>query len=86
MRHIAGVALALLFSAGALASKTVDPRDPSIWQEEAPQAQEWDRHFPCEVSSHSGCPQRDDEKSDIQRERERREKVKIYDYGEQQAR
>ena len=55
----------------ATAESKFDPRDPSIWHEKSdnPLAQE----IPCEVFSSAVCPAWEDEKSDLQRERERRE-------------
>jgi hypothetical protein len=55
----------------ALADDKIDPRDPSIWIEkiETPAHQD----VPCDKFSSSVCPAYEDEKSDVQRERERRE-------------
>ncbi|MDD9710023.1 hypothetical protein PIA93_00740 [Klebsiella grimontii] len=50
----------------------MDLRDPAIWEEKA--ASPLTAHpQPCEVFSGPHCAVWDDEKSDIQRERERRE-------------
>jgi hypothetical protein len=68
--------LALASDAQALEPQTFDPRDPSIWQEKPanPLAQS---SSPCEVFTSSVCPGWEDEKSDIQRERERREQQRL---------
>lgn len=71
-------ALSLAFASGvqALEPQTFDPRDPSIWEEKPanPLAQS---SSPCEVFTSSVCPGWEDEKSDIQRERERREQQRL---------
>ncbi|MDS7876523.1 hypothetical protein [Klebsiella pasteurii] len=72
-RLLAGAIMSIAAaSAQALKAPEVDLRDPTIWQEKAvypltahPQ--------PCEVFSGPHCAVWEDEKSDIQRERERRE-------------
>ena len=72
-RLLAGAIMSIAAaSAQALKAPDVDLRDPTIWQEKAvspltaqPQ--------PCEVFSGPHCAVWEDEKSDIQRERERRE-------------
>ena len=53
-----------------------DPRDPAIWEEKSdnPLAQS---DSPCEVFTSSVCPGWEDDKSDIQRERERREQQRL---------
>lgn len=68
--------LVLASGAQALEPQTFDPRDPSIWQEKPanPLAQS---SSPCEVFTSSVCPGWEDEKSDIQRERERREQQRL---------
>lgn len=70
--------LLLAFASGAqaLEPQTFDPRDPSIWEEKPtnPLAQS---SPPCEVFTSSVCPGWEDEKSDIQRERERREQQRL---------
>lgn len=70
--------LLLAFASGvqALEPQTFDPRDPSIWEEKPanPLAQS---SSPCEVFTSSVCPSWEDEKSDIQRERERREQQRL---------
>ncbi|AWS94802.1 MULTISPECIES: hypothetical protein [Citrobacter] len=70
--------LLLAFASGvqALEPQTFDPRDPSIWEEKPanPLAQS---SSPCEVFTSSVCPGWEDEKSDIQRERERREQQRL---------
>ncbi|HFS5791969.1 TPA: hypothetical protein ACH1J3_001473 [Citrobacter werkmanii] len=70
--------LLLAFASGvqALEPQTFDPRDPSIWEEKPanPLAQS---SLPCEVFTSSVCPGWEDEKSDIQRERERREQQRL---------
>ncbi|WP_196207989.1 hypothetical protein [Citrobacter sp. Res13-Sevr-PEB04-36] len=69
---IGSLLLALSSGAQALKPQTFDPRDPAIWEETTtnPLAQS---NSPCEVFTSSVCPSWEDEKSDIQRERERRE-------------
>ena len=59
-------------SAQALKAPEVDLRDPKVWEEKAvnPLA---DSRQPCEEFSGPHCTVWEDEKSDIQRERERRE-------------
>ncbi|MBS6073980.1 hypothetical protein NMD07_01575 [Citrobacter cronae] len=70
--------LLLAFASGvqALEPQTFDPRDPSIWEEKPanPLAQS---SSPCEVFTSSVCPGWEDEKSDIQRERERGEQQRL---------
>lgn len=70
--------LLLAFASGvqALEPQTFDPRDPSIWEEKPanPLAQS---SSPCEVFTSSVCPGWEDEKSDIQREREWREQQRL---------
>ncbi len=63
-------------SAQAFKSQTFDLRDPAIWQEKPvnPLAHS---NSPCEVFTSSVCPAWEDEKSDIQRERERREQQRL---------
>ncbi|MDA8496693.1 hypothetical protein [Citrobacter sp. Igbk 17] len=80
-RSGAGMAIGILlvacsFSAQAVKEQTFDPRDPAIWQEKPvnPSAQS---NSPCEVFSSSVCPGWEDEKSDIQRDRERREQQRL---------
>ncbi|HDS9360208.1 TPA: hypothetical protein QH850_002770 [Enterobacter chengduensis] len=79
MTHSAICTLAgLLFitlPGGGQAETKIDPRDPSIWHEksENPLTQE----VPCEAFSSAVCPSYDDEKSDVQRERERREERRL---------
>lgn len=71
---LAGLLLIALPLSGRAETK-IDPRDPSIWHEksENPLTQE----VPCEVFSSAVCPSYDDEKSDVQRERERREERRM---------
>ncbi|EAP5059694.1 TPA: hypothetical protein ACU22X_002441 [Salmonella enterica] len=57
------------FSVNALTSNDFDPRDPAIWQEETATT--------CEVRHHPDCATWEDEKSDIQRERERRDQRRL---------
>ncbi|MBN4835585.1 hypothetical protein [Enterobacter hormaechei] len=67
-----GIAILFTLTAfAALAEDKIDPRDPAIWQDDkkSPPVHE----VPCEVFSSSVCPAYEDEKSNIQRERERRE-------------
>ena len=73
---IGSLFLALSSSAQALKPQTFDPRDPAIWEEKTanPLAQS---NSPCEVFTSSVCPSWEDEKSDIQRERERREQQRL---------
>lgn len=73
---IVSLLVACSFSAQAVKEQTFDPRDPAIWQEKPvnPSAQS---NSPCEVFSSSVCPGWEDEKSDIQRDRERREQQRL---------
>lgn len=73
---IGSLLLALVPGAQALEPQTFDPRDPSIWEEKPanPLAQS---SSPCEVFTSSVCPGWEDEKSDLQRERERRERQRL---------
>ncbi|TKV11292.1 hypothetical protein FDX19_05760 [Citrobacter sp. wls619] len=73
---IGSLLVACSFSAQAVKEQTFDPRDPAIWQEKPvnPSAQS---NSPCEVFSSSVCPGWEDEKSDIQRDRERREQQRL---------
>ncbi|MDA8515219.1 hypothetical protein [Citrobacter sp. Igbk 16] len=73
---IGSLLVACSFSAQAVKEQTFDPRDPAIWQEKPvnPLAQS---NSPCEVFSSSVCPGWEDEKSDIQRDRERREQQRL---------
>ena len=73
---IGSLLLAGSFSAQAVKEQTFDPRDPAIWQEKPvnPSAQS---NSPCEVFSSSVCPGWEDEKSDIQRDRGRREQQRL---------
>ena len=72
-RLLAGAIMSIAAtSAQALQVPEVDLRDPAIWEEKA--AFPLTAHpQPCEVFSGPHCAVWDDEKSDIQRERERRE-------------
>lgn len=72
-RLLAGTVLALAAaSAQALKAPEVDLRDPTIWEEKTANPLTADQP-PCEVFSCPHCAVWEDEKSDIQRERERRE-------------
>ena len=72
-RLLAGTVLALAAaSAQALKAPEVDLRDPTIWEEKTANPLTADQP-PCEVFSGPHCAVWEDEKSDIQRERERRE-------------
>lgn len=72
-RLLAGTVLALAAaSAQALKAPEVDLRDPTIWEEKTANPLTADQP-PCEVFSGPYCAVWEDEKSDIQRERERRE-------------
>ena len=72
-RLLAGTVLALAAaSAQALKAPEVDLRDPTIWEEKTANPLTTDQP-PCEVFSGPHCAVWDVEKSDIQRERERRE-------------
>ncbi|ECG1191317.1 hypothetical protein FPE49_001251 [Salmonella bongori] len=70
---MATVILVAALNAHALTSNDFDPRDPTIWQEEQPPAPYPLVDVPCEVRSGPHCARWEDEKSNIQRERERRE-------------
>lgn len=71
-RLLAGAIMSIAAaSAQALKAPEVDLRDPTIWQEKA--VSPLTAHQPCEVFSGPHCAVWEDEKSDIQRERERRE-------------
>ena len=72
-RLLAGAIMSIAAtSAQALQAPEVDLRDPAIWEEKA--ASPLTAHpQPCEVFSGPHCAVWEDEKSDIQRERERRE-------------
>ena len=72
-RLLAGAIMSIAAtSAQALQAPEVDLRDPAIWEEKA--ASPLTAHpQPCEVFSGPHCAVWDDEQSDIQRERERRE-------------
>lgn len=59
-------------SAQALKTPQVDLRDPTIWEEKTVNPFT-DKQQPCEVFSGPNCAVVEDQKSDIQRERERRE-------------
>lgn len=63
----------LFFSAplAALESKNINPRDPSIWQEKHDPAATGE--VACNIFSSSVCPSYEDDKSEQQREYERRE-------------
>ncbi|MBA7846965.1 hypothetical protein HV213_15500 [Klebsiella sp. RHBSTW-00484] len=72
-RLLAGTIMSIMAaSAQALKAPEVDLRNPTIWEEKTvnPLA---DKQQPCEVYSGPNCSVWEDEKSDIQRERERRE-------------
>ena len=69
---IGGLFLTLSSNTLALAPPAFDPRHPSIW-EEKPDNSLAQSSSPCEVFTTSVCAVWEDEKSDIQRERERRE-------------
>ena len=64
---------ALIFAVSATAN--INLRDPSIWEEKPVSSAETSDN-PCEVFSSSVCPAWEDEKADIQRERERREQLR----------
>ena len=72
-RLLAGAIMSIAAaSAQALQAPEMDLRDPAIWEEKA--ASPLTAHpQPCEVFSGPHCAVWEDEKSDIQRERERRE-------------
>ena len=71
-RLLAGTVLALAAaSAQALKAPEVDLRDPTIWEEKTANPLTANQP-PCEVFSGPHCAVWEDEKSDIQRERERR--------------
>ncbi|CAM6197559.1 hypothetical protein ACYDHR_11000 [Klebsiella aerogenes] len=59
-------------SAQALKAPEVDLRDPTLWEEKKVNPLN-DISVPCEVANGPDCPIWEDQKSDIQRERERRE-------------
>lgn len=72
-RLLAGTVLALAAaSAQALKAPEMGLRDPTIWEEKTTNPLTANQQ-PCEVFSGPHCAVREDEKSDIQRERERRE-------------
>ncbi|MES3501513.1 hypothetical protein QDQ38_20070 [Citrobacter portucalensis] len=73
---IGSLLLTLSFNTLASIPQTFDPRDPTIWEEKPdnPLAQS---DSPCEVFTSSVCPGWEDDKSDIQRERERREQQRL---------
>ena len=73
---IGGLFLTLSSNTLALTPPAFDPRDPSIW-EEKPDNSLAQSSSPCEVFTSSVCPGWEDEKSDIQRERERREQQRL---------
>ncbi|MEG1420306.1 MAG: hypothetical protein RSA95_12990 [Citrobacter sp.] len=75
-RIIGSLFLALSFNVQASEPQTFDPRDPSIW-EEKPANPLTQSNSPCEVFTSSVCPSWEDEKSDLQRERERREQQRL---------
>lgn len=68
---IGALLLAATTSAQALKAPEVDLRDPKLWKRKGQSAKRYLR--PCEVASGPDCPVWEDQKSDIQRERERRE-------------
>lgn len=53
----------------------IDPRDPTIWQVKTEPASKDDD--PCHVFSNVVCPAYEDEKSDLQRQKERREQRRL---------
>ena len=71
-RLLAGTFMLAAASAQALKAPEVDLRDPTIWEEKAASPLPASPQ-PCEVFSGPHCAVWEDEKSDIQRERERRE-------------
>ncbi|EEI1128062.1 hypothetical protein M9Y94_002664 [Salmonella enterica] len=64
------------FGVNALTSNDFDPRDPAIWQEETATPNPL-AATTCEVRHHPDCATWEDEKSDIQRERERRDQRRL---------
>ncbi|EDV0901291.1 hypothetical protein QF91_000359 [Salmonella enterica subsp. salamae] len=72
-------------SANALTSNDFDPRDPAVWAEETATPYPLTA-APCEVRNHPDCATWEDEKSDIQRERERREQRRVQNQNERQFR
>ncbi|MDM2844831.1 hypothetical protein NMD21_01555 [Citrobacter portucalensis] len=82
---IGSLLLALSFNTLASIPQTFDPRDPAIWEEKPdnPLAQS---DSPCEVFTSSVCPGWEDDKSDIQRERERREQQRLQNEYERRLR
>lgn len=74
------VSMSLLLAPATQARQSLDPRDPSIWQEK-PAPEQLPRYVPCELESGPDCPTLDSEKSVIQLERERREKRAIYSWS-----
>lgn len=72
-------------SANALTSNDFDPRDPAVWAEETATPYPLTA-APCEVRNHLDCATWEDEKSDIQRERERREQRRVQNQNERQFR
>ncbi|HDT2541693.1 TPA: hypothetical protein QHK75_001693 [Klebsiella aerogenes] len=69
---IGALLLAATTSAQALKAPEVDLRDPTLWEEKKVNPLS-EISAPCEVASGPDCPVWEDQKSDIQRERERRE-------------
>lgn len=73
------------FSVNALTSNDFDPRDPTIWQEKTATPYPLTA-APCEVRPHPDCATWEDEKSDIQRERERRDQRRLQNQYEKYSR
>lgn len=73
------------FSVNALTSNDFDPRDPAIWQEETATPYPLTAAL-CEVRHHPDCATWEDEKSDIQRERERRDQRRLQNQYEKYSR
>jgi hypothetical protein len=64
-----------------------DERQSNVWvADDDDDSDDDDRWLPCASHTHSGCAKWEDEKSDLQRERERREKNRSYRYYEKHGR
>lgn len=84
---IASLLLALSCGAQAANPQAFDPRDPGVWEEKPENASVPSREI-CEVFASKTCqtPGWEDEKSDIQRERERREQQRMHNEYERRWR
>lgn len=68
----------LAFNGYAATTDKINLRDPAVWEEKAADISPDETLDSCNVFSSSVCPGWEEDKSDLQRESERREKQRFY--------